>query len=1003
MTRQVHEMGAASYGLQGHITSLNPIRPANAADLWETEALKAFEQGTMEVSSVEKIDEEEYMRLMRPLPTEQSCLKCHAEQGYKIGDLRGGISVSVPMSPLHAIARGHMATLALGHSLLWLLGITGITIGGQHLKKRMLERYRAGEALLESEQRFRDFFENAPIGFHVFGSDQIIIDINDAELEMIGYSKKAIVGKKTWAELIVPQQRDMFKKHWHDITTKGHVRNLEYTLVHKDGHHIDVILNASARFDKDGNIVNTRGSVLNITVRKQAEEQIQTLSRFPSENPNPILRISAEGVLLYANQSSSKLLAFWEIAEKEYVNTEIYDIVADALASRQNKQIDVECAECIFSLTFAPVAEMNYVNVYALDITERILAERALSESEEEYRTFIESSNDFIFSKDVHGRYQTLNLKTAIGLGATCIEDVIGKTDYELLPKEQADAIQKIDRQIMDSGKDIETEEVVGIGENKAYALSHKWPRCDKQGKISGIRCFGMDITERKKVQEALKEERDFSKNLIEVAQTIILVLDTEGRIVSFNPYMEELSGYKLNEVKGKDWFTTFLPECDYDKIRKLFREAIENIQTKGDINPIISKDGQEIFVEWYDKTLKDRDGKTIGLLTIGLDITERKKAEEELKRQRYYLEKAQDIGSIGTWELDIKNNKLVWTDENYRIFGIPIGTELTYEIFLNCIHPDDREYVDKKWKAALNNEPYDIEHRLLVDGNVKWVREKAELELDEKGNCVRGIGFTQDTTRRKQAEIALRKANDELEERVQERTKELARNVEILHREVADRKRLEKEVLTISEEEQRRIGRELHDGLQQELVGTTFNCERLRRKLAAKSLPEAEEAARIHHLLKDSIDHARDITRMLYPIDIESKELTLALGQLATRVEHLFRISCPFKCNRAIFVENPEMAINIYRIAQEAITNAIKHGKADHISISLDTNADIMTLAVKDNGVGLAADHADTEGMGLRIMKYRASLINASLDISPNAEGPGTSVICSFETKDNK
>jgi signal transduction histidine kinase len=96
-------------------------------------------------------------------------------------------------------------------------------------------------------------------------------------------------------------------------------------------------------------------------------------------------------------------------------------------------------------------------------------------------------------------------------------------------------------------------------------------------------------------------------------------------------------------------------------------------------------------------------------------------------------------------------------------------------------------------------------------------------------------------------------------------------------------------------------------------------------------------------------------------------------------------------------------MAINIYRIAQEAITNAIKHGKADHISISLDTNADIMTLAVKDNGVGLAADHADTEGMGLRIMKYRASLINASLDISPNAEGPGTSVICSFETKDNK
>lgn len=135
------------------------------------------------------------------------------------------------------------------------------------------------EAVKEIQERFRDFFENAPIGFHIFGPDQIIIDINDAELEMIGYSRKAIIGRKTWAELIVPQQRDMLKKHWHNITTKGPVRNLEYTLVHKDGHHINVILNASANFDKDGNVVNTRGSVLNITARKQAEQARHKLAR----------------------------------------------------------------------------------------------------------------------------------------------------------------------------------------------------------------------------------------------------------------------------------------------------------------------------------------------------------------------------------------------------------------------------------------------------------------------------------------------------------------------------------------------------------------------------------------------------------------------------------------------------------------------------------------------------------------------------------------------------
>ncbi len=140
-------------------------------------------------------------------------------------------------------------------------------------------RKQAEQAILESEQRFRDFFEKAPIGFHIFGPDQIIIDINEAELEMIGYSREAIVGKKTWIELIVPQQRDMFKKHWHYLTTKGHVRNLEYTLVHKDGRHINVILNASVKFDKDGNVVSTRGSVLNVTARKQAEEARHKLTR----------------------------------------------------------------------------------------------------------------------------------------------------------------------------------------------------------------------------------------------------------------------------------------------------------------------------------------------------------------------------------------------------------------------------------------------------------------------------------------------------------------------------------------------------------------------------------------------------------------------------------------------------------------------------------------------------------------------------------------------------
>ncbi|UCE49879.1 MAG: PAS domain S-box protein, partial [Phycisphaerales bacterium] len=133
------------------------------------------------------------------------------------------------------------------------------------------DRKLAEQAARETQERFSDFFVNAPIGFHIVGPDQVLIDINEAELAMLGYERDEVVGKKKWTDLIVPEQKKQFEKQWHDITTKGQAKNLEYTLVHKDGYRIDVVLNASSRFDEKGNLINTRGSVLNITARKRAE------------------------------------------------------------------------------------------------------------------------------------------------------------------------------------------------------------------------------------------------------------------------------------------------------------------------------------------------------------------------------------------------------------------------------------------------------------------------------------------------------------------------------------------------------------------------------------------------------------------------------------------------------------------------------------------------------------------------------------------------------------
>jgi len=137
------------------------------------------------------------------------------------------------------------------------------------------------------------------------------------------------------------------------------------------------------------------------------------------------------------------------------------------------------------------------------------------------------------------------------------------------------------------------------------------------------------------------------------------------------------------------------------------------------------------------------------------------KQLTELLWKSRQDLAHAQAIGQIGSWRLNVQRNELHWSDENHRIFGIPKGMPMTYEGFLVTVHPDDHDYVDRMWQAALHGDPYDIEHRLIVEDKVKWVREKAELEFDKNGLLLGGFGTTQDITERKRSEQALKDSQE--------------------------------------------------------------------------------------------------------------------------------------------------------------------------------------------------------------------------------------------------
>lgn len=135
---------------------------------------------------------------------------------------------------------------------------------------------------------------------------------------------------------------------------------------------------------------------------------------------------------------------------------------------------------------------------------------------------------------------------------------------------------------------------------------------------------------------------------------------------------------------------------------------------------------------------------------TLFTDITERIEQETQIKKQQHYLEKSQELGKIGAWEIDLSDNSRSWADESCRIFGVPAGTQSTYELFMSKVHPEDREYARQAWLDAKQGKSYDVEHRLLVDGEIRWVREKADVEFDGYGKAIKAIGFTQDITEQK-------------------------------------------------------------------------------------------------------------------------------------------------------------------------------------------------------------------------------------------------------------
>src|SRR5437868_3326687 len=232
-----------------------------------------------------------------------------------------------------------------------------------------------------------------------------------------------------------------------------------------------------------------------------------------------------------------------------------------------------------------------------------------------------------------------------------------------------------------------------------------------------------------------------------------------------------------------------------------------------------------------------------------------------------------------------------------------------------------------------------------------------------------------------------LRTLLDELEYRVRERTK-------ALRREIAERERLDREISTVADRERRRLGQELHDSLCQHLTGTALTAQSLRDKLEGRLAPEVGEADKVIDYIEQGIDLSRNLARGFFAPELDAEGLAFALRSLAENMTERFQVPCTFAGEETIRVPDATTATQLYRIAQEAVMNAIKHANATLVAVRLVKSARDVTLKVDDDGVGLPARLPEPQGLGLRLMSHGAGLLGADFKISRNVAG-GTSIIC--------
>jgi len=388
------------------------------------------------------------------------------------------------------------------------------------------------------------------------------------------------------------------------------------------------------------------------------------------------------------------------------------------------------------------------------ELIARVSSVIRIKKSEDRFRRLFEQSNDAIFIHSPEGEILDVNERACQMLGWTKAQ-LLEMSVPQLHPESELEKAHSAMKNMSDL-ESVRLESVFKRADGELIDVEISARIVDPAaGTVQGV---ARDITDRKRLEETLQAERDFAEGMIEAAQAVVLVLDTEARIVRFNPYMERISGYSLDEVRGKDWFSTFLPDRDHEQIRKVFGNAVSNIRTCGNVNSILTKTGRERRIEWYDKTLKDANGDVVGVLAIGHDITQREITAESLRESEATNRSLLEGSPVCNKIIDLDFKLRYMSSAGVRDLKIPDIQPYYGQTYPPEFYPESmRTPLVEALKLAMAGLTSTVEAPVRdMEGDIVWYHTTFVPALDSSGQVKHIIGSSVNITERKQAEKTL-------------------------------------------------------------------------------------------------------------------------------------------------------------------------------------------------------------------------------------------------------